>query len=455
MKYCDRGHAMNKKIEPVSGFPEFLPAEQIAFNRAVAVIRRNYELTGAVPIETPAIERASTLLAKGGNDKEIYGLRRLSADEGGDVKDLALHFDLTVPLARYVAQHQGKLIFPFRRHQIQPVWRGERAQQGRYRQFYQCDIDVIGENELSLLNDAEMPYVIYRIFEELEIGKFLIRVNNRKVLKGFLASFGLEENIIKEAVSIIDSIEKIGEQETKAGLAELGVADAHIDELLSFFTAEGSTSEILSFLDGKEFNEIYKSGVEELRTVTEAMKNLGIPEEYFTIDLKIARGLDYYTGTVYETRLLSHPELGSICSGGRYDELTGLFTAKKYPGVGISIGLTRLLPALMAEGIIPVPPPTVAPVLVTVLQPEYIHKYLGYVSILRASGINTEIYLEPKKLNAQMRYANRKGFKLVIVAGENEFNNSSILVKNMQSGEQVEVAESTLVENISDMLTTA
>lgn len=442
---------MSKKPEPISGFPEFLPAEQIAFNRVIDTIRRNYELTGAVPIETPAVERTSTLLAKGGNEKEIYGLRRLNADDS-EAKDLALHFDLTVPLARYVAQHQGKLIFPFRRYQIQPVWRGERAQSGRYRQFYQCDIDVIGENELSLLNDAEMPYVIYQIFRELNIGKFLIRINNRKVLKGFLASFGLDEKIIKRAIHIIDSIEKVDEKKTKEDLIGLGVSAIQSNELLDFFTMTGSTDEILSFLNKKPINETYQEGVQELKQVVDAIRNLGIPDEYFTVDLKIARGLDYYTGTVYETKLINHPEIGSICSGGRYDELTGLFTEKKYPGVGISIGLTRLLPLLLDAGVIPVPPPTVAPVLVTVLQPEHINKYLNIAATLRASGINTEIFLENKKLNAQMKYANKKGFKLVIVAGDDEFNRSIVMVKNMQTGEQLEVVESDINIYIKDIL---
>lgn len=443
---------MSKKADSISGFPEFLPEEQIVFNRAIAIIRKNYELAGAVPIETPAVERTSTLLAKGGNDKEIYGLRRLKADAGEDAKELALHFDLTVPLARYVAQHQSQLIFPFRRYQIQPVWRGERAQSGRYRQFYQCDIDVIGENELALLNDAEMPYVIYRIFKELEIGEFLIRINNRKILQGFLASLGLSETLIKDAINIIDGLEKIGEAKTRQQLVDLGVASEAINELISFFMAQGNTEEMLAFLAQKDLNDTYKVGVEELRIVTDAMISLGIPKQNFAIDLKIARGLDYYTGTVYETRLLSHPELGSICSGGRYDELTGLFTTRKYPGVGISIGLTRLLPLLMEAGVIPVPPPTVAPVLVSVMQADQIAKYLGYAANLRAAGINTEVYLESRKFNAQMKFADRKGFKLVVVAGENEFARSVVLIKEMKTGVQHEVAETDLVNAVNQLL---
>ena len=440
------------KIQSISGFPEFLPAEQIAFNHAIAVIRKHYERSGAVPIETPAIERSSTLLAKGGDDKEIYGLRRLKADGGDDAKELALHFDLTVPLARYVAQHQRRLIFPFRRYQIQPVWRGERAQAGRYRQFYQCDMDVIGDGSLSLLNDAEMPYVIYQIFRELNIGKFLIRMNNRKILKGFLSGFGLDDGRVQDAINYIDAIEKVGVEKVNANLLNLGISTDAVEEILEFFSQTGSNDEILTFLSQKTGNEVYTTGVSELKQVSMAMKNLGVPEDYFALDLKIARGLDYYTGTIYETKLIDHPNIGSICSGGRYDELTGLFTTRKYPGVGVSIGLTRLLPLLIKAGVIQLPAPTVAPVLITSLQSKHIDSYLSYGALLRAGGINTEIYLEEKKLGAQMKYANKKGFQLVVLAGDDEIEKGVLLIKLMQTGEQIEIPVATMLESISNLL---
>lgn len=442
------------KPSSISGFPEFLPGEQIAFNRAVDIIRANYEKAGAVPIETPAVERSDTLLAKGGNDKEIYGIRRLNADSGDDGKDLALHFDLTVPLARYVAQYQRDLVFPFRRYQIQPVWRGERAQAGRYRQFYQCDIDVIGDGELSLLNDAEMPYIIHGIFSDMQIGDFNIHINNRKILQGMFAGFSLSGEAIHEAIGFVDAIEKTGIDKVKENLAGLGLKVASIDELLELFALKEETghAEIFSLLQSKSYNDLYERGVDELKQVIQAVENLGVPDNRYTIDLSIARGLDYYTGTIYETKLVQYPELGSICSGGRYDELTGLFSKRKYPGVGISIGLTRLLPRLMELGVIKVPLPSVAPVLVANLQAEYSGEYLKYGGMLRQAGINTEVYLENKKLNAQMKYANRKGIRVVILAGEDEFKDNSVVIKNMAAGEQETVPLNEMVKKVQVIL---
>jgi histidyl-tRNA synthetase len=442
------------KITPISGFPEFSPAEQIVFNRVMEVIRTNYERVGAVPIETPAVERIDTLTAKGGNEKEIYALRRLAGDEGEDAKDLALRFDLTVPLARYAVQHAGTLTFPFRRYQMQPVWRGERPQAGRYRQFYQCDIDVIGEDTLSLVNDAEMPVVIDRIFTELRIGAFTIAVNNRKILTGFLASVGLgAEAIASRAMRIVDELEKVGTQQTRDRLRELGVAESDIDNLIEFFSIDLKTDDVLDLLRQRAANEMMQEGLSELETLVRFMRMMGLPEGNFRVDPSIARGLDYYTGTVYETRLAAHPGLGSICSGGRYDKLLRALGADRdLPGVGISIGLTRLLPRLIAAGVMAVGPATVAPVLVTTMDSERLDKYLTLGAALRDAGINTEIYTEPKKLAVQMKYANRKGFSVVVIAGEQEFMTDTVIVRRLVDGEQVQVAQRELVSAVAKLL---
>lgn len=442
------------KIQSISGFPEFLPSEQIVFNRVMDVVRKNYELVGAVPIETPAVERVDTLTAKGGNEKEIYALRRLSGDEGDDAKDLALRFDLTVPLARFVVQHFGQITFPFRRYQMQPVWRGERPQAGRYRQFYQCDIDVIGDGTLSLINDAEMPVVIYRIFRELNIGLFVISVNNRKIMTGFLSDIGLSsEEAVSKAIKVVDNITKVGRQETRGALSALHLADQQIDRLIEFFELDLGIDETLAYLRKQEGNATFKQGVEELATVVAYMRQMGLPDKFFKVDPSIARGLDYYTGTVYETRLASHQGIGSICSGGRYDGLLRSFGADRdLPGVGISIGLTRLLPRLLEAGVISVGPATVAPVLVTVMDPERLGDFLAFGAMLRESGIGTEIYSEPKNLAAQMKYANRKGFTVVVIAGEDEFLTGEVTIRRLRDGEQRKVPQSELVPAVREMM---
>lgn len=439
--------------KPISGFPEFLPAEQIRFNAIMEVIRRNYERVGAVPIETPAVERIETLTAKG-NDKEIYALRRLAAEVGDDGKDLALRFDLTVPMARFVVQHAGHLSFPFRRYQMQPVWRGERPQAGRYRQFHQCDIDVVGDGALGLINDAEMPVVIERIFTELAIGRFVISVNNRKILTGFLASVGLSsDSEVNAALKVVDSIEKVGTERTQAQLSALGISAAGIDRLITFFSVKLGPDDTLAFLQEHIANDTMRVGVEELRTVVGYMRQMGMSEEHFRIDPSIARGLDYYTGTVYETRLVDHPGLGSICSGGRYDKLLRTLGADRdLPGVGISIGLTRLFPRLVQAGVLTVGPATVAPILVTTMIPEQLPLYLQFGATLRQAGINTEIYTEPKNLSTQMKYANRKGFSLVLIAGEHEIATGTVLLRRLADGEQVQVPQSDLIRTTHQLL---
>jgi histidyl-tRNA synthetase len=442
--------------QSISGFPEFSPAEQIVWNKTIDIIRKNYELVGAVPIETAAVERVETLRGKSSNDKEVYALRRLAAEgqEGVDGNvNLALRFDLTVPMARYVGEHSNDLTFPFRRYQMQPVWRGERAQKGRYRQFQQCDIDVIGDGALALLNDAEMPVVIYKIFKELNIGHFVISINNRKILTGFLETIGFKEKNVGYAIKIVDNIEKVGLEETRKELGLLGANDSTVDKLIEFFSISGNTDQVIEILKNYEGNDEFQKGVNELEEVVEFMRILGLPEDFFKINLSIARGLDYYTGTVYETRLSSHPKIGSICSGGRYDELLEKLGAnRKMPGVGISIGLSRVFPSLIEAGIIKIGSPTVADVLITTMDSSKMGKYLTYGSSLRESKINTEVYSEPKKLGKQMKYANKKGYKVVVIAGGNEFDEGNVIIRNLADGEETTVKESLMIETIKNIL---
>ncbi|MEM1055872.1 MAG: histidine--tRNA ligase [Bacteroidota bacterium] len=439
------------KPRPISGFPEFLPDEQITFDWARDLIRRHYESFGFTPIETPAVERTEVLLAKGGNDREIYGLRRLADDEtpqrGDDPSDLALHFDLTVPLARYVAQNAGQLPFPFRRYQIQPVWRGERPQAGRYRQFYQADIDVIGDGALSLFNDAEMPAIISGIFAEMTIGPFTIRINNRKVLRGLLASIGLEANEA-EAIRAFDRIDKIGRERTAQQLADLGGSDEGIASLLALADPGRGTDDWLEHLGTMSVNDLFAQGVNELRTVVEGVRAMGVPEDHFAVDPSLARGLDYYTGTIYETRLNDHLEVGSICGGGRYDNLAENYTTRQLPGVGISIGLTRMIPRLFEAGVLTPGRSTPARILVTLFGDEQWPHLLRLAAELREAGIPTEVYAEAKKLKQQLKYAARKGHDLVVIAGPNEVAAGTVNLKDMREGggqQTVEVAQLTRV----------
>jgi histidyl-tRNA synthetase len=437
----------------ISGFPEFLPGEQITFNQVVEVIRKGFERAGAVPIETPAVERIETLsTAKGNISKEVYGLRRLKAEEGDDATDLALHFDLTVPLARYVAEHANDLAFPFRRYQIQPVWRGERAQAGRYRQFYQCDIDVIGEDELSLLNDAEMPFIIYQIFKELSIGHFQIRLNNRKILQGFLTHVGVAQLEVPNVIGIVDSLEKVGIAQVTEQLTESGLSGTAIQSILEFFSMKKSNNELLSYLKSLNIQGEFATGLDELMIVLEGIGNLGVPDDYYGIDLSMVRGLDYYTGTIYETRLTGHAGIGSICSGGRYDNLAANFAGKKYPGVGVSIGLTRLLPKLFELGIIQPSKPTVSSVLVMSLEQDRQQDYLKIGGLLRNAGINTEVYLESKKLAGQMKYANKKGIPFVVIIGQEEFESNTALIRSMKDGDQQSIQIDALVDTLQALI---
>ncbi|WP_404391654.1 histidine--tRNA ligase [Pseudoalteromonas phenolica] len=429
----------------ISGFAEYLPEEQMLADKIEDAFRTECELLGAVHIVTPAVERVKTLQDKGSDNKEIYRLTRLTDPEKG-LSDLALRFDHTVPLARYVTEHQQDISFPFMRYAIDPVWRGERAQKGRYRQFTQADLDVIGDGSLSLLNDAQMLAVIYRVFSKLKVGEFVISVNNRKALTGFLSGVGFADDQIGAALKIIDNLEKVGEDETSQALFEL-VDDAKaVRATLDYFNFSGSPEETINYLMGLNYSDEFTAGVKELNEVIAHIQSLGIPESFYKIDLCIARGLDYYTGTVYETRLIKYQNIGSICSGGRFDTLLEKLGAKrKLPGVGVSIGVTRLLSSLFENKIFGIEKGLNNTVLLTVLDPRYIEKYLSIAEMLRENGIPTFLYPEPHKLSKQLKYASKKAMKLAIIVGEDEFKNDSLLIRNLAEGEQVEINQSELI----------
>lgn len=421
-----------------SGFPEYLPHEQIAFNRLLDIIRTTYERYGFAPLDTPDIELSEVLLAKSGGDtaKQVYRFTR------GDT-DLSLRFDLTVPLARYVAQHEGQLAFPFRRYHIGKVHRGERAQAGRFREFYQCDIDVIGSQ--SPIIDAEFPAIINEIFEQFSLGEFTIRLNNRKVLNGFFAELGLADKSI-EVLRLVDKIEKLSRDDLISEFTALGLTDEQITRLLAFVTIDGDSDAVITELRALDItSQLFQEGVAELEALLEALRSMGVPEQRFRIDLTIARGLDYYTGTVYETILNDHPEVGSVCSGGRYDDLAGLYTNTTLPGVGISIGLTRLFYKLCEAGIIQPKQHSPAEVVVLPLGSEQIHYSLEIARRLRQEGMAVVHYTEPNSVKAKFRYANRMGYTWALVIGDTEAHERTISVKHMERGESTTVTEQELV----------
>ncbi len=445
----------------MSGFPELLPEQQLVFNRCLDIVRRTFERYGFTPIETPAVERKEVLTSKGGNEKEIYALARLSAGPGESAEtEFALHFDLTVPLARYVAQHKDRLVFPFRRYQIQKVWRGERPQSGRYRELYQCDIDVIGRGSVSLMADAEIPSVIYHVFREMDIGQFVVRINNRRLLQGYFDSVGVPATCKTEVLRTVDALEKIGRDAVASALVnKVGLGEATANRILAFLASsrETATDAVLSHLReqlaaGQSSNEDFAQGVHELETVVEGMRSLGVPEDYFEVDLSIARGLDYYTGTVYETRLVAHPDLGSICSGGRYDDLASFFTNEKLPGVGISIGLSRLVLRLLDVGVLKAGPATPALVLVTTMDASHMQDYLKIGAELRAHGIATEVFLERGRLGDQLKYASRKGFRFAVIAGETEFATGQVKVKNLATAAESVLQRNEVAPRLAEMM---
>jgi histidyl-tRNA synthetase len=423
------------KPHTLSGFMELLPQPQLQMEAIMEVLRRTYGLYGFTPLDTPAIEAADVLLAKGGGEteKQIYRFQK------GD-SDLALRFDLTVPLAKYVALHYGELSFPFRRYQIGKVYRGERAQRGRFREFYQADIDIIGDGKLSITNEAEIPSIIYRTFSTLGLRRFQIRVNNRKILNGFYAMLGLSEKA-GDIMRTVDKLDKIGPDKVRTLLVdECGVEADKADEILRFIAIRGTNDEVLAALEqyrGKDGT--FDLGLDELSAVTKLLGAFGVPEENFAVDLTIARGLDYYTGTVYETTLLDHPEIGSVCSGGRYDNLAEYYTDRPLPGVGISIGLTRLFYVLgeqkMLNGGLPTAPCDVLVLPMT----EELSPAIDAATALRRAGIRTQLYTEPKKFKAKMNYADKLGVPYVLFLGEDEIAAGMVSCKNMTTGAQTKL----------------
>ncbi|MCI8344858.1 MAG: histidine--tRNA ligase [Clostridia bacterium] len=420
------------KIEPrtLPGFMELLPNEQILFNEMKEKITKSYEKFGFLPIDTPIIEMSEVLLAKAGGEteKQIYRFNK------GD-NDLSLRFDLTVPLAKYVAQNYNNLAFPFRRYQIGKVYRGERPQKGRFREFYQCDIDIIGDGKLNIVNDAQMPAVIYTTIKELGFNNFTICINNRKILNGLFKELNQEENSV-EIMRIIDKIEKIGKENVIKCLEDMKVDKTAIDRIIEFIQIDGTTNEKLEKLEKLEVSEeLFVQGLEELKQVVKYIRSFGVPDTNFKVDLSIARGLDYYTGTVYETFLNEYREIGSICSGGRYDNLAEYYTDQKLPGVGVSIGLTRLFYKLNELQAIQASKKSISKVLVVSMIEDQ-SKALEVGKILRDAGIQTENYLEDKKIKAKFKYADKLQIPYVIVLGEDEIANNVVTLKNMKTGEQ-------------------
>jgi histidyl-tRNA synthetase len=444
-----------QKVKPalLRGFDqEYLPQDQLHFNRLVDLIRRNFERFGFLPIETPSAERREVLTSKGGVEKEIYALTRLAeADDDEAATKGALRFDLTVPLARYVAMRERELAFPFRRYQIQRVWRGEtpQARKGRFREFYQCDIDIINRDRLSYLAEAEIPSVIYSVFREMAIGEFRIRINNRKVLKGLLHGFKVRDENSASVLRILDKAEKEQAAKLLDDLEREGLARSAAAELFELVSTKRTTADTLSVLQNLKTSA---QGLEELRRIVEAIGQFGVPDSAFAVDLGVVRGLDYYTGTIYETTLAGAPELGSICSGGRYDDLASYFTDTRLPGVGISIGLTRLFSKLKEAGLLQPLERSPAEVLVTTMDSRYLQRYLAVARELRQAGINTEVYLEPAKLGNQLAYADRKGFRIAIIAGENEFAKDVVQIKNLSTKSAKDVPLKELVASVQTTL---
>ena len=436
---------MSNKVQPriLPGFMELLPEDQIAFNRMYDTIRGVYERYGFLPLDTPTIELSEVLLAKAGGEteKQIYRFDK------GDT-DLALRFDLTVPLARYVAQHQQDLVFPFKRYQMSKVFRGERPQKGRFREFYQCDIDVIGLDSLDIVYDAEMPAIICQVFKELDFGSFTIRLNNRKVLNGFFSELGYADKI-GDILRTIDKLEKMGKEAVNEELKEFGVAAGDIERILAFIAIKGSNDEVLAALKAQNIaDERYQAGVSELEAVIAYLRRFGIAEENFRIDLTIARGLDYYTGTVFETMLNDYPSMGSICSGGRYDNLADYYTDQKLPGIGISIGLTRLFYQLKENGLVKSNAGSLARVIVIPMGEDDMNEAIAVAAKVRGEGIPADVYYQQKGMKQKMKYAARLGIPYAAIIGESERASASVMLKNMETGEQEAVPVAELADRI-------
>ena len=422
------------KVAPrtLSGFMELLPSEQIKMEKMMETLRKSYSVYGFAPLDTPIIESSEVLLAKGGGEteKQIYRFNK------GD-SDIALRFDLTVPLAKFVAANYGNLTFPFRRYQIGKVYRGERAQRGRFREFYQADIDIIGDGKLDIINEAEIPAIIYRTFTALGLKNFKIKVNNRKLLNGFYSLAGMSEKA-GDIMRTVDKLDKIGANKVRQILMdELHMFSHKADDVMDFMAINGTNAEVIAALERyKGMDELFDEGLEELKTVTRYLSSFGVPEENFAIDLSIARGLDYYTGTVYETEMTSHPEIGSVCSGGRYDNLAEYYTDKKLPGVGISIGLTRLFYVLNEQGLLSDDIVSAPADALVIPMGDDLGYAIAAATALRDAGVRTQLYCEQKKFKAKMSYADKLGIPYVVLIGEDEISENVVAVKNMASGEQ-------------------
>ena len=438
------------KVSPrtLSGFMELLPEQQMKMERMMEILRQSYSVYGFTPLDTPVIESAEVLLAKGGGETEKQIYRFMKGES-----DLALRFDLTVPLAKYVAGHYGELTFPFRRYQIGKVYRGERAQRGRFREFYQADIDVIGDGKLDIINEAEIPAIIYNTFSKLGITKFKIKVNNRKILNGFYAMNGMSERA-GDIMRTVDKLDKIGAEKVRQLLIDdVKMLPCKAENVLDFIAICGSNDEVIAALERyRGMDATFDQGLDELKTVTGYLAAFGVPEENFAVDLTIARGLDYYTGTVYETEMTEHPEIGSVCSGGRYDNLAEYYTDKQLPGVGISIGLTRLFYVLNEQGLLSDEIVTAPCDALVIPMTEDAGFAISAATALRAGGVRTQLYGEKKKFKAKMSYADKLKVPFVVLAGEDEINEGVLSVKNMQTGEQVKLSPAAAAEHIAAVI---
>lgn len=424
---------MKKQIKVIPrtlpGFMELKPNEQILFNQIKEKIEESYKRFGFLPLDTPILELSEVLLAKAGGEteKQIYRFTR------GD--DLAMRFDLTVPLAKYVSKNYGELQFPFRRYQIGKVYRGERPQKGRFREFYQADIDIIGDGELSIMNDAEIPSIIYTTFKNLGFDDFTIRINNRKILNGLFEYLNIVE-LSTEIMRIIDKLEKIGKENVKLELLKLNIEEEIVDKILEFISISGNNEEKIEALEKLNIkNEVFEKGLFELKEVVKYIRLFGVPEENFSIDLTIARGLDYYTGTVYETFLDNYREIGSVCSGGRYDNLAENYTDKSLPGVGIAIGVTRLFDQLNDLKLIKTEKESISDVLV-ISTSDDVSECLPIANTFRKEGINTEVYMNDKKMKAKFKYADKLKIPYVAIIGEDELKENKVSLKNLVTGKQ-------------------
>ena len=438
------------KVSPrtLSGFMELLPEQQMKMERMMEILRQSYSVYGFTPLDTPVIESAEVLLAKGGGETEKQIYRFMKGES-----DLALRFDLTVPLAKYVAGHYGELTFPFRRYQIGKVYRGERAQRGRFREFYQADIDVIGDGKLDIINEAEIPAIIYNTFSKLGITKFKIKVNNRKILNGFYAMNGMSERA-GDIMRTVDKLDKIGAEKVRQLLIDdVKMLPCKAENVLDFMAICGSNDEVIAALERyRGMDATFDQGLDELKTVTGYLAAFGVPEENFAVDLTIARGLDYYTGTVYETEMTEHPEIGSVCSGGRYDNLAEYYTDKQLPGVGISIGLTRLFYVLNEQGLLSDEIVTAPCDALVIPMTEDAGFAISAATALRAGGVRTQLYGEKKKFKAKMSYADKLKVPFVVLVGEDEINEGVLSVKNMQTDEQVKLSPAAAAEHIAAVI---